>query len=498
MDGRPFENKNQIFVILPTDFNLLSEIEIQEVLGYRKLLEANRFAIEGELGAKLVFDQEPNIPNCSKWYIGPYSCNPEISKLGLTEPSYPQLFLDRHKSILVTHGKSVNEVMECFSYLRSLIGFKGGIWDIKDCSSTEEAIERVKREVKISYPSFKLRNLCWDEICEKHIPLVRNSSDPIPAFQSWLAELNDAHTWVRPFPPHGELPYDLCVKDNIGIFYQVPTNSLGWKLGVRSGYELLNQPYKECWNRTAASIHSKPWVVGKRILSSITGTKRKLKAKSPEGKIIVWEEEPTIDRWNPTITWKKLNKNNGYIRVQAWILGKDIENIFDRALEDFKDCSKLIIDLRANPGGNLTLAHQIRNRFLKKEKTIGYIQNTLPNGSLSKKHSLLGYLAPPKKRWNKKVVFITDALTYSSSEDVLLGLQGQENIKVIGQKSGGGSGRVRIIRLLPGYRLTISTALTFDVKGNCVENSGIQLDYEYNINSIGENDKQLFLFAMNL
>jgi hypothetical protein len=36
-----------------------------------------------------------------------------------------------------------------------------------------------------------------------------------------------------------------------------------------------------------------------------------------------------------------------------------------------------------------------------------------------------------------------------------------------------------LIPLLKGYRLTISTALTFDLAGNCIEGGGIPLDREY-------------------
>ncbi len=78
--------------------------------------------------------------------------------------------------------------------------------------------------------------------------------------------------------------------------------------------------------------------------------------------------------------------------------------------------------------------------------------------------------------WPGRLVVLTDSLTFSSSEDFLLGLQGLDHVTVVGQPSGGGSGRARALRLLPGVTLTISTALTYDREGHCVEGAGIPVD----------------------
>ncbi len=47
---------------------------------------------------------------------------------------------------------------------------------------------------------------------------------------------------------------------------------------------------------------------------------------------------------------------------------------------------------------------------------------------------------------------------------------------VVGEPSGGGSGRPRSLRLLPGWTLTVSTALTYDREGRCIEGAGIPVD----------------------
>ena len=86
---------------------------------------------------------------------------------------------------------------------------------------------------------------------------------------------------------------------------------------------------------------------------------------------------------------------------------------------------------------------------------------------------------------------LTDELTFSSSEDFLLGLQGLEHVTVVGSPSGGGSGRPRSLHLLPGWRLTVSTALTYDRTGRCVEGAGIPVDLDVRPSPGGEVDTVL-------
>jgi carboxyl-terminal processing protease len=78
--------------------------------------------------------------------------------------------------------------------------------------------------------------------------------------------------------------------------------------------------------------------------------------------------------------------------------------------------------------------------------------------------------------WHKPVRFLIDRQTYSASEDAILGLGGLPHVQIVGEPSGGGSGRARTIALTPEIYATISSALTFDRIGHCVEANGIPVD----------------------
>jgi carboxyl-terminal processing protease len=136
----------------------------------------------------------------------------------------------------------------------------------------------------------------------------------------------------------------------------------------------------------------------------------------------------------------------------------------------------LIVDLRGNPGGATSTAARFRDRFLREPTLLGSIRFTRSDGALMPAEELWAEPAPAEQRWRSAVRFLTDAGTYSASEDALLGLQGLRHVEVVGEPSGGGSGRARSIPLLPGWRLTVSSCLTFDRQGRCIEGSGIRVD----------------------
>ena len=123
------------------------------------------------------------------------------------------------------------------------------------------------------------------------------------------------------------------------------------------------------------------------------------------------------------------------------------------------------------------LAGRLRDRFLRTRTCLGAVAFTDGRGGLSLPSPRMG--EPPDGRsWPGTVVIAVDAMTYSASEDFLLGLQGLGHVTVVGERTGGGSGRPRSIPLGPGHRLRISTAITYDRRGVPVEFHGIRPDHQ--------------------
>jgi carboxyl-terminal processing protease len=178
----------------------------------------------------------------------------------------------------------------------------------------------------------------------------------------------------------------------------------------------------------------------------------------------------------PWITSRALPSGAGYLRIGAWIPTPENETALDEALERFAGTPGLVVDLRGNTGGNAQMACAFRDRFLREPVRIGEVQFAGPGGALGPRLPMLAEPAPPERRWKGAVKFLTDPLTYSAAEDGLLGLQGLDHVEVLGEPSGGGSGQARAIRIFDDWNLTVSTRLTFDREGACVEGKGIPVD----------------------
>jgi carboxyl-terminal processing protease len=299
----------------------------------------------------------------------------------------------------------------------------------------------------------------------------------LPAFQQWLAELQDGHTWV--WEPVGNLPYAVRV-DETATFVRVPEGTDAYSVGVRPGW--LLQAIDEVpvdatgWlARAAAPPHSRALIAGRRLLAGPVGAARALTAISPNGERATWTEQPTALPARELVTWCRLASGAGYVRVAAWTAGRGVEDELDAALTELAGSDVVVFDLRANPGGNLVLAAGTRDRFLRGRTVLGSIRYSIGGGEISDHVPIVG--EPSERvRWGGRLVVLTDQLTFSSSEDFLLGLQGLEHVRVVGRPTGGGSGRARALRLLAGMTLTVSTALTYDRDGHCVEGAGIPVD----------------------
>ena len=189
------------------------------------------------------------------------------------------------------------------------------------------------------------------------------------------------------------------------------------------------------------------------------------------------------------MTWSRLRSGCGYLRIAAWL--PDLAGEIDAAFGELRGAETLILDLRRNPGGNLVLAAATRDRFLRGTTTLGSIRYSAGGGELSQPFPLLAQPPEAAARWPGRLVALVDELTFSSSEDFLLGLQGLAHVTVVGRPTGGGSGRPRSVRLLPGWTLTISTALTYDRNGRCIEGAGIPADVTVPLRLDGERDDML-------
>ena len=469
--------------MLPRDGAALGDDGPRALDDLGTLLRREQAELELELGAPVRFaDHDPGIGPC--WLIGPAACNPALARYSRSGryrgrgDEQTGLWLDRGQQVLVADAPDLDGIRETFNLLRTLRMSGAETVVASDCETLDEAISRIVTEVGYTYPSFGLRRLDWDAMCARHTNRVRAAADPLAAMQEWLAELHDAHTWVRTRPAPVPLPYHVWVDpaSATATMTRVPPGTAAWDAGVRPGDALIGVDAAGWWARTAAPAHMRPLLAGYRLLSGPVGVAREFMARAPNGQVHTWTETPTLEPAYPFVDWRHLSSGAGYLRIEAWRTDLHVDDAVDAAFDELAGLERLIVDLRGNVGGNATLALSFRDRFLRRRATLGSVRFSDGTGGLAAPVSIVGEPAAPRRRWRGAVRFLTDPLTYSASEDALLGLQGLPHVMIVGEPSGGGSGRPRAVRLLPDLMLGVSTALTYDRHGRCIEGAGIPID----------------------
>ncbi len=470
----PFSGCHVVDVICPRVTDHLSEDEAVVVARLPDQITTEAAALARELGAPVRVVDAPQ--GGATWWIGPAACNPSLAAQSPEPTTVPVHRLDRAARTLITDAPDVSGIVQAFGGLRSLSRLGGGTLTVAHATDGAEAVRRIAREVADTWPGLAARGIDWPRLCDEHVWKVLASAQPVAAMQRWLASLGDLHTWVRPVRTQVVLPYSACVVDGEVVVTWVWEGSLGYAHGLRPGWRLVGEEVRETWATTPAPPHAKPLLVARRLLSGTPGTTRTVEARSPSGAWARWDETFTLPTGAPA-AWDRLDDGLGYLWIGAWVPDAGIEELVDEALEALADAPALLVDLRGNGGGRMAMAEAFRARFLDRDRPVGWIRTTEPGGRLGDPEPLNGVRAD-SGRWDKPVRFLTSPLTYSASEDALLGLQGQPNVTLVGERTGGGSGRLRRLPLLPGWRLTITSSLTYDTRGRCVEGQGLMPNVE--------------------
>lgn len=274
------------------------------------------------------------------------------------------------------------------------------------------------------------------------------------------------------------MPYRTWVAGGTVRLLHVPRWSHGWHAGARPGDVLIDEDL-DAWNgRVGAVSRCLPTVTGYRLLAGRVGETRSFRVRRPNGDLVRWEEPYQPLPWPEAVSWRVLPSGTGYLRIRGWLAGDAA--VVDAALGELRAAPALIVDLRGNVGGNLVAAQAFRDRFLLGRTHLGTVRFSRDGqrGLLGDPGAIVGEPPPPDavRPWTKPVRFLIDRESYSATEDAVLGLQGLPHVQLVGEPSGGGSGRPRFIGIDEGRAFTVSTALTFDRAGRCIEGNGVPVD----------------------
>ena len=167
----------------------------------------------------------------------------------------------------------------------------------------------------------------------------------------------------------------------------------------------------------------------------------------------------------------KIYQNDiGYIKIRNF--SKNTSDDLDKALTDLEDkgITKLILDVRNNPGGLLNQAVEVTDRFLNRENLIVYTKGRSDeqNMRFTSHDKVTGV--------NYPLIILVNGGSASASEIVAGALQDLNRAVVLGTPTFGKGSVQTIIPLTDGSALKLTTARYYTPSGRVIQENGIEPD----------------------
>lgn len=162
--------------------------------------------------------------------------------------------------------------------------------------------------------------------------------------------------------------------------------------------------------------------------------------------------------------YRVLDDNIGYIRYESFLQGVGEGNL-DDCLTYLALCRGLIIDIRNNGGGELTIAEKLAGRFVQEKTLVSYMQHKTGKGHNDFSSLEPRYLEPSSNiRWHKPVCVLTNRSVFSAANDFAVIMHTLPNVKLVGDHTGGGSGMPMSNSLPNGWSVRYSACPMYDAK----------------------------------
>lgn len=176
------------------------------------------------------------------------------------------------------------------------------------------------------------------------------------------------------------------------------------------------------------------------------------------------------------LEYRKLDDNIGYIYCPSFSNGIGDGNL-DEVLLYLAPCNGLIVDVRDNGGGQLTMAERLAGRFTDETIVVGYMRHKTGPGHNDFSSPEEQKLKPSSGlRWHKKVVVLTNRGVFSAANEFVKYMKCCPNVVVVGDKTGGGAGMPMSSELPNGWAVRFSACPMYDRDMQCTE-FGIEPDY---------------------
>lgn len=172
----------------------------------------------------------------------------------------------------------------------------------------------------------------------------------------------------------------------------------------------------------------------------------------------------------PTIEYEIIEDNIGYIEISEFeeLTAEKFDDAYEELME--QDVKGLIIDLRDNPGGLLTIVSEILNHFVPKDGLIVYTEDKYGNRN--------ELFADTKKFCTVPLVVLVNGNSASASEIFSGAVQDYGTGTIIGTTTFGKGLVQQVIDLDDGTSIKVTVSKYFTPNGNDIHGVGIVPDIE--------------------
>lgn len=344
--------------------------------------------------------------------------------------------------------------------------------------------------IETTFPATDSQQLSWEAIKKryrKRIATIPSASAMANLMNVMFAEMGISHMKLsiddsiahetRTQSGTGYIGFDLHWINDHWYVQSLDPRSNAAQTGLANGDEILAINGRE--------LHSQS---SRFSMEELMGVKRKLFGKNREKvevalldaqenrKTVTVEYIPWPGIWSspfgnmPTIPIRFANetiRNVKVLRFSNWVM--DINQQILQCLQEAKDCSGLVIDLRGNTGGLGFMANGIAGRLSDKAFSMGTM--------FLKKGNINFYVNPQANPYSGKIVVLIDQFSASTSEIFAIGLQESGRALIVGNTSMGAALPSKFVKLDNGFIFQQPIATLISSKGRSIEGNGVDPDY---------------------
>ena len=266
--------------------------------------------------------------------------------------------------------------------------------------------------------------------------------------------------------------------DNDVVIYEPYKGFPADKSGLVMGDVIIEIDQKKIINSSTEEVSN--------LLKGSPGTKVMVKVKRNSGEIAVFEI--TREKIHvPSVPYAGfLNNNTGYIKLTRFTKNctQEVETALN-LLQEEKELSGLILDLRSNPGGLLNESINLANLFIDQNEIV-----VTTNGKSTDWKKNYTTKKTPKYKALPLVVLVNGA-SASASEIVAGAIQDLDRGIIIGNTTYG-KGLVQQSRKLSyNSRLKVTVAKYYTPSGRCIQDIGKTREYNSYLNNTKNEEDSL-------